>query len=368
MSTSASGDDLPRLPVGAATGVGSLPGTDPDEAARVVAGELPDLPHVPELPDRGAGADLVGRSAAQLDGLAVDLQPAGWRLLGPRGRAGRDVRRAASALSRDLDALEEALDGYAGPLKAQLCGPWTLAAALELPGGGPALGDAGAVRDVTGALAETAAAHVAALRRRVPGAHVLLQVDEPSLPAVLGGAVPTASGFSRVRPVAASAVREGIADVVDAVTRAGGLPVVHCCAARPPVRLLAATGARALSLDATLLEPRDDDDLGEALEAGVGLLAGLVATRAPGAAVADAAARTDASRRAPRRTSPSPPSDDAAPVRDLWHRLGLPAADLPHLVTVTPTCGLAGTPPRVLLDVLRRTREVARVLAEAPEG
>ena len=37
-----------------ATGVGSLPGTDPDEAVRIVVGELPDLPHLPELPERGA--------------------------------------------------------------------------------------------------------------------------------------------------------------------------------------------------------------------------------------------------------------------------------------------------------------------------
>ena len=37
-----------------ATGVGSLPGTDPAEAVRIVVGELPDLPHLPELPGRGA--------------------------------------------------------------------------------------------------------------------------------------------------------------------------------------------------------------------------------------------------------------------------------------------------------------------------
>ena len=49
---------------GPATGVGSLPGTDPVEALRLVTGELPDFPHLPELPDRGAGADLIGRLLA----------------------------------------------------------------------------------------------------------------------------------------------------------------------------------------------------------------------------------------------------------------------------------------------------------------
>ena len=32
-----------------------MPGTDPDEAMRVIAGELPDFPYLPELPDRGPG-------------------------------------------------------------------------------------------------------------------------------------------------------------------------------------------------------------------------------------------------------------------------------------------------------------------------
>ena len=95
--------DLP-WPPGAATGVGSLPGTDPAEAVRVVLGELPDLPHLPELPARGLGADMIGRGAALLVDLPVDVQPSGWRLV---DRPGRDARRAADLLARDLDALEE---------------------------------------------------------------------------------------------------------------------------------------------------------------------------------------------------------------------------------------------------------------------
>lgn len=42
-------------PPASATGVGSLPGTDPAEALRLVFGELPDLPHLTELPARGPG-------------------------------------------------------------------------------------------------------------------------------------------------------------------------------------------------------------------------------------------------------------------------------------------------------------------------
>ena len=45
-----------------ATGVGSVPGTDLAESLKVVLGTLPDLPHLPEQPARGAAAALVGRS------------------------------------------------------------------------------------------------------------------------------------------------------------------------------------------------------------------------------------------------------------------------------------------------------------------
>src|SRR5216117_4162436 len=107
-----------------------MPGTNPAEAMRVVAGELPDFPHLPELPDRGPGADLTGRTAALLVEIAVEVTPRGWRLA---ERPGRDLSRARTMLSSDLDAMEEALDGFRGPLKIQLCGPWTLAATLELP-------------------------------------------------------------------------------------------------------------------------------------------------------------------------------------------------------------------------------------------
>ena len=52
------------------TGVGSWPGTSPREATEIVLAELA-LPHIVELPARGVGADLIGRSAA----LLVDIAP-----------------------------------------------------------------------------------------------------------------------------------------------------------------------------------------------------------------------------------------------------------------------------------------------------
>ena len=86
------------------TGLGSLPGTDFAGAVRSVFESAPDLPYLPELPDRGAGADMTGRACAALAGLSVDLQPAGWRLTSGSSRAGA---RARATLRRDLDDLED---------------------------------------------------------------------------------------------------------------------------------------------------------------------------------------------------------------------------------------------------------------------
>src|ERR1700735_1456103 len=119
--------DSPALPwpPASATGAGSMPGTDPLAAARTVFDELPDLPHLAELPGRGPGADVTGRAAALLVDLPMELAgPRGWRIA---ERPGRDMRRARSLLSSDLDALEEVLDGDEGPFKIQLAGAWTLA-------------------------------------------------------------------------------------------------------------------------------------------------------------------------------------------------------------------------------------------------
>ena len=97
-----------------ATGIGSFPGSeegDYAEAVRVVLGELPDLPHVPEVPGRGVHAAMTGRGLAVMAGLAADLQPAGWRLT---DASGADHRRARSLLAQDLDTVEELAQDIGG--------------------------------------------------------------------------------------------------------------------------------------------------------------------------------------------------------------------------------------------------------------
>jgi methionine synthase II (cobalamin-independent) len=331
-------------PPGAATGVGSLPGTDPAEALRMVLGEVPDLAFLPELPARGPGADLLGRGATFLIDLSVELSPSGWRFA---ERPGLDRRRAVDFLDRDLDTLTELADGYEGALKIQAAGPWTLAAGIELRRGEKAVADPGAVRDLTESLAEGLAAHVADVRRRVPGARVVLQLDEPSLPAVLSARIPTASGFRTLRAVDALTATERLARITGAV----GVPViVHSCAAGVPLALLRDAGAAGVSVDVgqyDLDSARDLDPLGEHLDAGGALFAGVVPAvngRLPDAGVV------------------------ADPVRRLWRNLGLPAEQVREQVVLTPACGLAGASPEYARGILGRLRAGGSKLAEDPEG
>jgi hypothetical protein len=334
-----------------------MPGTSPAEAMRVVAGELPDFPHLPELPDRGPGADLTGRTAALLVEIAVEVTPRGWRLA---ERPGRDLARARSMLSSDLDAMEEVLDGFRGPLKIQLCGPWTLAATLELPRTlNVAIADPGAVADLTASLAEGAAAHVAEVAKRVPGARLIVQFDEPALPAVAGGEVPTASGLSRLRPVEAETLRERLAQVIAGT---GKYTVVHSCAPAVPFGLIRAAGAGALSFDLSQLRRGEEDAVAEAAEAGMGLLTGVVpAVPAPDAGTT-------------RPAGPTGPGDGSAEARQaaervirLWTRLGLPLDTCPEQAVITPACGLAGASGDQARAALTRCREAGSMLAELIE-
>jgi hypothetical protein len=338
-----------------------MPGTDPAEAMRVVAGELPDFPHLPELPDRGPGADLTGRTASLLVEIPVEVTPRGWRLA---ERPGRDLARARTMLSSDLDVMEEVLDGFRGPLKIQLCGPWTLAATLELPRTlNVAIADPGAVADLTASLAEGAAAHVAEVAKRVPGAQLVVQFDEPALSAVAGGEVPTASGLSRIAPVEADVLRERLARVIAST---GKYTVVHSCSTAVPFGIIRAAGAGALSFDLSQLRRGEEDAVAEAAEAGLGLLTGVVpvfgsvpAPTSPGPAG---------------RTGTVAPGDGSAEARQaaervisLWRRLGLPSETCAEQAVITPACGLAGASPAQARAALTRCREAGSMLAELIE-
>jgi hypothetical protein len=338
-----------------------MPGVDPAEAMRVVAGELPDFPHLPELPERGPGADLTGRTAGLLIDMPAEVTPRGWRLA---ERPGRDLFRARSMLSSDLDVLEEVLQGFRGPVKIQLCGPWTLAATMELPRTmNVALADPGAVADLTASLAESAAAHVAEVAKRVPGARLVVQFDEPALPAVAAGTVPTASGLSRLAAVEPGPLQERLSQAL-ASTRE--YTIVHCCAATVPFGIIKAAGARAVAFDLSQLRRGEEDAVAEAAEAGMGLLTGAVPAPSDAAADSDGSGGTDRGGGTGGRGT-GEAYQTAERVIRLWRRLGLPLATCADQAVITPACGLAGESPAQARAVLARCREAAGMLPELIE-
>ena len=320
-----------------ASGIGSWPDTDVRQALSAVRDLLSEdgLPYLPELPARGPGADMIGRGAGLLAELAVDLQPMGWRFV---DRAGRDAHRTSAILRQDLDELAEAFDGYSGDLKVQIAGPWTLASSIWLHRGERSVVDVGATRDLIASLAEGLRVHLAELARLVPKASFVVQIDEPGLPSVLSGELPTASGFGRIRAIDPTIAAEGLRDVITAAGERH--TVVHCCASDVPLVLLRDTGVKAVSLDTALLGPKSWESVAATVESGVDLWAGAVPT--------DADAKV---------------TGVIDPLVAAWHSVGLPLSDLSR-VTLTPACGLAGLTPEAARSVQQLAVDAARALTE----
>ena len=323
-----------------ASGVGSHPGDeqrDFDEAVRLVLGELPDLPYLPEVPGRGAPASMTGRALAVMAELGADLQPAGWRLT---DAPGIDHRRARSLLAQDLDGLEEQAQEYAGTFKVQVAGPWTLAATVERPRGDKVLADFGARRELAQAMAEGLTHHVADLKRRLPRVdRLVVQVDEPAITAVLSGSVPTASGFGRHRTVHAPEASQTLGWVLDAIRDAGADPWVHSCAAGAPLDLLRGAGAEGLCVDQTQLSARDLDELAGALDVGQTVALGVVPSTDPATAPTD--------------------TEVTEGVLRWLDMLGLDPEQVGDRLVLTPACGLAGASP----DWTRRSLTLLRECA-----
>lgn len=325
------------------TGVGSWPGTDLAAALRLTFGELPDLPYLPELPGRGVGSDMIGRTGAVLADLGLDLQPAGWRLT---DAPGVDHRRARARLREDLDLLEEAAQGYRGAYKLAFAGPWTMAGSVEKTRGDRVLADHGARRDLAEALATGLAELFAELRRRLPDLKLVLQIDEPMLPQVLTGRIRTASGLHRFRSVDVPAASTTLTSVLTTVRQAvdSSIPAaLHCCAPGLDPAFAYAAGFDAVSLDARHLGTAELDAIAPVVEAGGQLWLGAAPTHLP-----DQVPRPDAlAERVLRLLRPL----DLGPM-------------LAERLVLTPACGLAAWSERPAVDLLRTLREAAEIVGD----
>ena len=313
--------------------IGSLPGTDLGAGVRLAL-EAVSVPWLPEFPARGPWAGMVGRALGLLDGLGAELSAGEWRLAAVPGV---DQRRARAALRDDLDVLEENAQGLTGPLKVAVTGPWTLAASVFRPLGGRVLADRGARRDVAQSIAAGVRDLVADVERRLPGVEVLVQVDEPALPAVLAGAVPTEGGYFRHRAVDRP-------EAVELLRELGG-HVLHCCAPGLDVGLVLGphgAGFTGIALDQDLLSRAAWDALAPLVEDGKELWLGAAPTASGVPLSADALTRR---------------------VLGALRPLELGPVVLDRVV-LTPACGLAGWTPAAVSAVLRALRTTAERMDE----
>jgi hypothetical protein len=320
------------------TSIGSLPHTDPDEAAALVLSLHPDLPAAPELPRRTPREGMLARAATAIPGVAI----------APDGGLQVDVAAVEAALADgvpgggDLDPeadgglcrFLELLEGRDAPLKVQLVGPVTL---------GWALGRAGvrlpaAFAVAAGAVAVRGRAILEHAARRAPDAPVVVFLDEPSLGAVQH------PGF----PLAPYAVIDLLAAAIASLHGAAAVGV-HCCGPAD-WQMVSEAGPDVLSLPLAFAGALDAPPLAAFLGAGGWVAWGAVPTD-------------------------EPVGDDSGL---LWRRLvgvwcdlaraGCATGLLRERALVTPACGLAGHGVTQAERALRLTTELCARVREAGSG
>lgn len=364
-----------------ATSLGGWPGTDPVEATKVSLGLLtdPHLPSLPDLPARGVGSDAIGRTAALLVELSVDVQPYGWRFV---DRPGLDHRRAVSALSTDINVLADvagAAELAPATFKVHLAGPLTLATAIHLHYGERALRDHGARRDIAQSLEAGLAGHARKLAAAMPGAALTLQIDEPHVAAALAGTIPTASGYRTLRSIPTAELRGTWTELVTAARAAGfaavainlagaaeglGLDSVaestttnngpspssriesraaEADAWRTALETALECGIDAVAVPLRRLDTGHWEQLAGAIEAGLGVWAGTVPTNSG--------------------HTPQPYSVLVERIMRPWRGLGLAETSLDQL-RITPENSLAEVSPQEARSVVGRSLDVAAALTE----
>ncbi len=222
------------VPPLAATGIGSVPFTDPEATAALILEHLPEVPFWPQMVRRGYAEDMVPQGARGLPGLVADPDARQVRLdpgvsremalaefyelvwqdtlepfaLAPEEAAG------FYALCRGVAALPSPPRG----LKGQVVGPVTFAGMVKDEQDKPILYDAEFTQAVALGLAKKAAWQ--AKHFRSLGAEAVVFFDEPIL-----------TGFgSAFFPVSREEVARLLSDTLEATRQSGpALLGVHCC-------------------------------------------------------------------------------------------------------------------------------------------
>nr|WP_183373170.1 vitamin-B12 independent methionine synthase [Gordonia humi] len=322
-----------------------MPGLDPAEAVRIVSGET-DFAFVPELPNRGVGADPVGRAGAILIDMPFEYVHEVYRMT---SRPGRVTRLARDFLARDLDALEEHWDAEGlidtgRLLKAQVLGPLSFAALVELRNGHKMVRDRGARLDLVESMADGLVDHVRELERRL-GARVVVQLDEPELEAILNGSVTPLTRLDPIPPVPAPMIAQCLEEMAATIAR----PLILRTGARPHPELCRLLTSYSVTVDFSRPLPDDEKDkMGEYLDSGGVVMAGVVPVRPP--------------------VAPITAEQIAQGVAATTDELGLPRTVLRDGFVLTPHSDLADASPTWAAAALRLASQTAELLTQDPDA
>lgn len=226
---------LPLTPM-AATGIGSVPFTDPGEAISLILETLPQIPYWPQMVRLGFREEMTAQAARGLAVLKVDEAA---RTVQVDPALARDEALAGfyeAALSGELEpfalaeeeahgffALHRAVAAGGQPcqaLKGQLAGPVTFAGMVKDQEGKAILFDRELTQAVCLGLARKAAWQIKQFRDL--GKEPIIFLDEPYL-----------TGFgSAYLPISREEVLEILGQTIEEVRQAAGGPVavgLHCC-------------------------------------------------------------------------------------------------------------------------------------------
>lgn len=315
--------EAPPLVPAVATAIGSLPHTDPQEAAALVLEAHPRFPAAPQLPMRTPLEGIIAQWARALPEVAVERD-------GSITVAG--TTNAPPVATFDVDAHGGLLSflGVAGGaghqpqrVKVQIAGPLTLGAALVRAG----LPASHAFRRAGEAARAWAIAVEELVQAQLPGSALVLFFDEPALVEWRGRNAPLE--------------HEAAVDVLSGALAAPACPTgVHVCGAGDP-RLALEAGPEVLGVEVGTDLVDDADALSRHLDADGWIAWGAVPTDRP---VGES-------------------------VEPLWRELtgvwceltrrGCDPVRLRMQSIVTPACGLAGHGASQAERTLRLARQLA---------
>jgi methionine synthase II (cobalamin-independent) len=217
-----------------ATGIGSLPITDPDAAAELSLKYIPEAPIWPQLPQKDFREHMDGQYTESLPGLKVDgvkkrfyfdtsrdltpeLEKFFERYLEKDYAFFRISEEHAAGFYGFLRALKKGLPPRARFLKGHITGPLTYGTSVRDEAGKDIIHNDVMFDAVVKGLAMKAAWQIETLKPF--GKPVIIFIDEPAMESL-------GSAFSAASP---ALVAEKLDEIIDTVHELGGIAGIHCC-------------------------------------------------------------------------------------------------------------------------------------------